>query len=102
MGRVLDAFPQASVLVRAYDRRHLLSLRSLDLAFAQREMFESAVKMGKAALGAVGFDGQEIERVESEYRLRDCERMERQGETGDLKAGIDRSFSATNALPDEA
>ena len=102
MKRVLEAFPQASVLVRAYDRRHLISLKSLDLAFAQREMFESAVAMGKAALRAVGIEPAEVERVESEYRLRDCDRLERQKETGDLRAGIEKSFSPDNALPDEA
>ena len=102
LSRVLEAFPQAAVLVRAFDRRHLISLRSLDLAFAQRELFESAVTMGKAALRAVGIEQHEIERVESEYRLRDCERLERQTETGDLHAGQDRAFSAERSLPDEA
>src|SRR5919112_4812675 len=49
---VLEAFPQASVMVRAFDRVHLMDLDGLDLAFAQRELFESAVAMGKAALKA--------------------------------------------------
>ncbi len=102
LSRVLDAFPQAAVLVRAFDRRHLISLRGLDLAFAQRELFESAVTMGRAALRAVGIDAQEVERVEGEYRLRDCDRLERQKETGDLHAGAERSFSPDRSLPDEA
>ncbi len=98
---VLEAFPQAAVMVRAYDRVHLMKLDGLDLAFAQREMFESAVAMGKAALKAAGFGAREVERVESEYRSRDCERLERQSRTGDLHAGLDRSFSADRSLPDE-
>ena len=102
LARVLEAFPQAAVLVRAFDRRHLISLRGLDLAFAQRELFESAVTMGRAALRAVGVEGQEIERVEREYRLRDCDRLERQTATGDLHAGEDRSFSPDRSLPDQA
>ena len=102
LSRVLEAFPQAAVLVRAFDRRHLISLRSLDLIFAQRELFESAVTMGKVALRAVGIERQEIERVESEYRLRDCERLERQTETGDLHAGQELPFSAEQSLPDES
>ena len=97
---VLEAFPQASVLVRAYDRVHLMQLDSLDLAFAQRELFESAVAMGKAALKASGIDRQEAERVEREYRSRDCERLELQSSTGDLHAGLDRSFSAERPLPE--
>ena len=98
---VLEAFPQAAVMVRAYDRVHLMKLDGLDLAFAQREMFESAVAMGKAALKAAGFGALEVERVEGEYRARDCERLERQSRTGDLHAGLDRSFSADRSLPDE-
>ena len=97
---VLKAFPQASVMVRAFDRVHLMGFDGLDLAFAQRELFESAVVMGKAALRASGIDQQEAERVEREYRSRDCERLERQSATGDLHAGEDRSFAA-EPLPDE-
>jgi glutathione-regulated potassium-efflux system protein KefB len=100
--RVLEAFPQAAVLVRAFDRVHLMSFDGLDLTFAQRELFESAVKMGRAALKAVGMAAGEIERVDGEYRLRDCERLERQSETGDLHAGQERSFGPDRALPDEA
>jgi monovalent cation:proton antiporter-2 (CPA2) family protein len=97
---VLEAFPQASVLVRAYDRVHLMQLDGLDLAFAQRELFESAVAMGKAALKASGIDKEEAARVEREYRSRDCERLELQSSTGDLHAGLDRSFSAERPLPE--
>jgi glutathione-regulated potassium-efflux system protein KefB len=97
---VLRAFPQASVMVRAFDRVHLMELDGLDLAFAQRELFESAVAMGKAALRASGIEKQEIERVELEYRSRDCERLELQSSTGDLHAGLDRSFGADRSLPE--
>jgi monovalent cation:proton antiporter-2 (CPA2) family protein len=99
--RVLEAFPQAAVLVRAYDRVHLMSFDGLDLAFAQREMFESAVKMGRAALEILGVEADEIDRVDFEYRLRDCERLERQSETGDLRAGIEQSFGPDRALAEK-
>ena len=98
--RVLEAFPQAAVLVRAFDRVHLMSFDGLDLAFAQREMFESAVKMGRAALEVAGVDPDEVDRVDLEYRLRDCERLERQSATGDLHAAWDRSFGPNRQLPD--
>jgi len=98
---VLDAFPQAAVMVRAYDRRHLIELGPLDIHFAERELFESAVAMGRAALKAAGIATTEAERVEREYRLRDCERLERQAASGDLKAGWDRAFSPERPLPDE-
>jgi voltage-gated potassium channel Kch len=101
MKAVLAAFPQASVMARTFDRRHLIELRGLELAHAQRELFESAVVMGKAALRASGVAPDEVERVEREYRLRDCERLERQGESGDLHAGAERSF-ASSPLGDAA
>ena len=101
LAAVLEAFPQAAVLVRTFDRVHLMKLDGLDLAFAQREMFESAVAMGRAALRSIGVDAREADRVESEYRSRDCERLERQSATGDLHAGWERSFSADRSLDDE-
>jgi monovalent cation:proton antiporter-2 (CPA2) family protein len=98
---VLEAFPQASVMVRAFDRRHLIELRGLDLVLAERELFESAVVMGKAALRASGIAPREVERVEQEYRMRDCERLERQRQTGDIRAGWETSFGEGRPLPDE-
>jgi monovalent cation:proton antiporter-2 (CPA2) family protein len=97
---VLKAFPQASVMVRAYDRRHLIELRNLDLTLAERELFEGAVVIGKAALRASGIPPGEVDRVEREYRLRDCERLERQAESGDLHAGEERSFVSA-PLPEQ-
>jgi Kef-type K+ transport system membrane component KefB/voltage-gated potassium channel Kch len=98
---VLESFPQASVLVRAFDRVHLMELDGLDLAFAERELFESAVVMGRAALKASGVEQSEIDRVDRAYRMRDCERLELQSSTGDLHAGQERAFSAERALPEE-
>jgi monovalent cation:proton antiporter-2 (CPA2) family protein len=98
---VLDAFPRAAVMVRAYDRVHMIELRGLDLAFAERELFEGAVAMGRAALRANGIPPAEIDRVDREYRMRDCERLERQGASGDLHAGAGLTFGADRALSDE-
>jgi hypothetical protein len=64
-------------------------------------LFESAVVMGRKALGAVGIQPDEVDRVDREYRLRDRERLERQTETGDLHAGEERSFRPDQPLPDE-
>jgi glutathione-regulated potassium-efflux system protein KefB len=101
LAAVLDAFPQAAVMVRVFDRLDLISFDDLDLAFAERELFESAVAMGRAALKASGIDPREIDRVEREYRMRDCERLERQSATGDLHAGQEKAFTADRALPEE-
>jgi voltage-gated potassium channel Kch len=101
LAAVLEAFPQAAVMVRAFDRIHLIELDKLDLAFAERELFEGAVAMGRAALKAVGIDEHEIDRVERAYRGRDCERLERQTASGDIKAGWESAFAPGRALPDE-
>ena len=98
---VLRTFPQASVMVRLFDRLHMLELRGLDLTFAERELFEGAVAMGKAALKASGVPRDEIERVEREYRMRDCDRLELQGVTGDVRAGWETIFAPDRPLPGE-
>jgi monovalent cation:proton antiporter-2 (CPA2) family protein len=100
LAAVLDAFPQAAVMVRVFDRLDLIKFDDLDLAFAERELFESAVAMGRAALKAFGIDRSEVDRVEREYRMRDCERLERQSATGDLRAGLETTFSPDRALPE--
>jgi monovalent cation:proton antiporter-2 (CPA2) family protein len=101
MSAVLRTFPQASVMVRLFDRLHMLELRGLDLTFAERELFEGAVAMGKAALRASGVPRDEIDRVEREYRMRDCDRLELQGQTGDVRAGWETIFAADRPLPGE-
>ena len=98
---VIKAFPQAAVMARVFDRLHMLELRDLKLAFAERELFEGAVTMGKAALRASGIDADEAERVEHEDRMRDCDRLELQRETGDVRAGWETSFAADRPLPGE-
>ncbi|WP_265561893.1 monovalent cation:proton antiporter-2 (CPA2) family protein [Sphingomicrobium arenosum] len=98
---VAEAFPQAAIMVRSYDRRHSMDLDGLDLAFCIRELFESAVLMGKAALTELGFSQDDAERVEREYRSLDAERLERQSETGDLHAAKDRMFKDDQAMGED-
>ncbi|MGZ8998622.1 MAG: monovalent cation:proton antiporter-2 (CPA2) family protein [Allosphingosinicella sp.] len=97
---ILEAFPQAAVFVRAFDRIHLMELASLDLKYTFREVFESAVQMGRAALGLFCVDPAEVDRVEAEYRQRDLERLERQAESGDLHMLKHRMFGPDNRLAD--
>jgi monovalent cation:proton antiporter-2 (CPA2) family protein len=98
---ILEAFPQAQIMVRAYDRRQVIELDGLDVALIQRELFESAVLMGKEALLKLGLAQREADRVEAAYRERDAERLERQSATGDLRAARDRMFGEDSSLPDE-
>jgi glutathione-regulated potassium-efflux system protein KefB len=98
---ILEAFPQAAVLVRAFDRRHLIELRSLDLKSVVREVFESAVSMGREALALFCVDAEEVARVEEEYRRRDEERLDIQASSGDLHALKERMFTPGNPLAEK-
>ena len=98
---ILEAFPQAAVFVRAFDRLHLMELAPLDLKCTVREVFESAVMMGREALALFCIDEEEVKRVEQEYRDRDRERLDSQTASGDLHSLKDRMFSPDNRMPDK-
>jgi CPA2 family monovalent cation:H+ antiporter-2 len=83
---VLEAFPQAAVFIRAYDRRQVIAFERVDVTGTVREVYESAIRMGIEALNTIGVDGDEIASVESDFRDRDTRRLEAQAETGDLHA----------------
>jgi glutathione-regulated potassium-efflux system protein KefB len=95
---VLSAFPQAAVLVRAFDRRHMMELARLDLAGSVRELYESAVVLGREALQAVGISDGYAEKIEAEYRRRDGIRLEAQLATGDLTSGREGMFTPDRKL----
>ena len=87
---VHEAFPQAAIFVRAFDRRAFLKLRGAPVAGIVRELLESAVKMARLAMQAAGVDVEEIDRSEALYRARDRERLKAQIESNDLRAKVDR------------
>ena len=69
-------FPQAEVLVRAFDREHVLELRKTNVDFLVRETFESAMAMGRQALLSLGAAEDEADGVMEHLRRRDAERMD--------------------------
>lgn len=89
---VREAFPGAALLVRTYDRRHVMKLADADLTFQVRELRESAIAMGRAALEQVDTDESEIERLERDYRENDMARLASQIEADDLHAGKERNM----------
>jgi CPA2 family monovalent cation:H+ antiporter-2/glutathione-regulated potassium-efflux system protein KefB len=91
---VREAFPDAAIMVRAYDRRMLIALRDAPVDFVVREVMESAVKMARAALERLGDSEQDIDRAENFYRANDRERLDMQKEHGDIRAGRDRTITA--------
>jgi glutathione-regulated potassium-efflux system protein KefB len=78
----LKTFRQAAIFVRAYDRRAMISYRGLDTAMVVREVFESAVTMGRRTLATLGIADDMITRIERAYRARDKERLQIQAEKG--------------------
>jgi CPA2 family monovalent cation:H+ antiporter-2/glutathione-regulated potassium-efflux system protein KefB len=89
---VHEAFPKASIFVRAFDRRALLKLRDAPIAGAVREVLDSAVRMARMAMEKVGVGMEEIERTEGLYRARDHERLKAQLKANDLRARTEPMF----------
>jgi glutathione-regulated potassium-efflux system protein KefB len=90
---VKEAFPDAALFVRAFDRRSLIALRCAPTDYVVREVMESAVAMARAALEKLGDSEEEIDHAEAEYRENDRERLDLQMEGGDLRAGRERTIT---------
>jgi CPA2 family monovalent cation:H+ antiporter-2/glutathione-regulated potassium-efflux system protein KefB len=80
-----EAFPQAAIYVRAYDRRSLVKLKSSPARYVVREVLESAVKMARLAMADLGIAHGDIDRAEDMFRSRDRERLRIAVEAGDPK-----------------
>jgi glutathione-regulated potassium-efflux system protein KefB len=99
---VKEAFPQASIYVRAYDRRAVIKLKGAPLDGVVREVLESAVKMGRMALKSIGVDAAEIDRTEDTYRRKDKERLRAQVAAGDIRAARDTIITQDQrAMPED-
>ncbi|VVT10479.1 Glutathione-regulated potassium-efflux system protein KefC [Sphingomonas sp. EC-HK361] len=83
---VHEAFPNAALYVRAYDRRALVKLKPGPATLVVREVLESAVKMARLAMEGLGIDKTDIDRAEDMYRAKDKERLRIQIESGDMLA----------------
>ncbi len=96
--RIKREFPSLEVLVRVKDRAEQMELMKSDADFLIRELFESALAMGREALRRIGLDASTIETIETEFRIRDETRLTMQAETGDLFQGRELIFRADNPL----
>lgn len=94
----LKTFRQAAIFVRAYDRRALISYRGLDTASVIREVFESAILMGRKTLQTLGVHDDVIVRIEQAYRARDTERLRVQAESGLFSQEARSLFSPSKLL----
>ncbi|WP_374524925.1 cation:proton antiporter [Sphingopyxis sp.] len=91
---IVEAFPDARVLTRVFDRRQLLAIDGAGTAGAVREVFESSIALGAMALQQLEVEPREIEDVELALRQLDAERLDMQISEGDLGAGRDHRFVA--------
>ena len=89
IARLVQAeFPIAELLVRSYDREHALALVQAGVVNQVRETFDSAMRMGEAALAALGVPPEEIAEVVEDVRRRDVERFKLELIGGEM-AGVD-------------
>ncbi len=95
---VRAAFPHAKLLIRVFDRRQLIDFAGLETAGEVREVYESAICMGRLALGALGADEALVGRAEAEYRANDAERLRLQTETGDFTAAKEMIYRPGNTM----
>ncbi len=87
------AFPQATIYVRAFDRRTVIKLRGSPAALVVREVMESAIAMARAAMDGLDLALDDIERAERSYRANDRERLDAQLDSGDITTARDRMIT---------
>jgi glutathione-regulated potassium-efflux system protein KefB len=80
-------FPQARLMVRAYDREHAARLVAFGADTIVRETFESALLFGSLALRELGVAEEAVAETVAEIRRSDAERFELELAQGDVRAG---------------
>jgi monovalent cation:proton antiporter-2 (CPA2) family protein len=89
---VREAFPHLRILVRAHDRLHYMRLVAADIDLVVRELFHSAIELGRMALAELGTPAETIDAITQEYVRRDAERLALQVASGDIMAGRETIF----------
>ncbi|HYE44205.1 MAG TPA: monovalent cation:proton antiporter-2 (CPA2) family protein [Caulobacter sp.] len=70
------AFPNLTILARAYDRRHAYDLLANGADAVERETFEGALTMGVTALRSLGFRAHRAQRAADYFRRHDLRAFE--------------------------
>jgi hypothetical protein len=99
---VHEAFPNAAIYVRAFDRRAMIHLHAAPATLVIREVMESAIQMARTALGNVGLSQEAINRAEDNFRTRDAERLAVQIEGGDVRLARDRILTTADQTGESA
>jgi monovalent cation:proton antiporter-2 (CPA2) family protein len=79
-----ENFQNARSFVRAFDRIHAIELMNRDVDYQIREVFESAIVFGRAALEELGTDAEEAAAAANDVRKRDIARLVLQKEVGTM------------------
>lgn len=95
---VKSEFPIAKLFVRSFDRGHTLRLIEARVDYQVRELYESAIAFGRAALVGLGFEDVEADETIQDVRRRDQERLAMQI-AGGITAG--RSLIRGNMVTPE-
>jgi len=93
---VKSEFPQAKILVRAYDRTHARELIVKEVDFQMRETFESAIKFRKETFCKIGVEKKEADEIAEEIRRRDTERLELEMASGSTSNEASRKLMFGN------
>ncbi|MDR6935649.1 monovalent cation:proton antiporter-2 (CPA2) family protein [Luteibacter sp. 3190] len=96
VNRILDVamreYPDATWLVRTYDREHSREVVSRGVENHVRETFESALHFGTLALRRIGVSSREARRITDVVRARDATRFEQE------IAGVDWATAGTSSF----
>ncbi|GAA0269507.1 monovalent cation:proton antiporter-2 (CPA2) family protein [Alteraurantiacibacter aestuarii] len=104
MSAVHEAFPQAAIYVRGFDRRSVMKLGRGPQEFVMREVYESAIRMALLGLDRMGLSAEQLDHAETVYRDMDRRRMRMQIDTGDIRAASESMVRSPdrNPLTDQA
>ena len=84
-------YPDIKIYARAYDRIHALELTNKEIDFQVREIFESALLMGRALLDGMDVPPERVDYVIEDVRKRDIGRLQLQQVKG-VFAGKDQLY----------
>ncbi|EIM26022.1 monovalent cation:proton antiporter-2 (CPA2) family protein [Microvirga lotononidis] len=79
-----ENFQNARSFVRAFDRIHAIELMNRDVDYQIREVFESAIVFGRAALEELGTEPEAAAAAANDVRKRDIARLVLQKEVGSM------------------
>jgi len=97
-----EAFPQALIYVRGFDRSSVIALAGGPAEYVMREVIESAMQMALMGLDRLGVNEAEISRAEAIYRENDRARLKLQLGSGDIFAAQEITREQQRELRGEA